>query len=86
MYLFFFFTKVPFNAKKYVFSHSSVPFQNFSLATLLYMHILFIFGVAILKIIYNMASGVRKLTVKVTGRMDDPPFNLTLISILLGTP
>ena len=35
---FFFFTKVPFNAKKYFFIHSSVPFQNFSFATLLSEH------------------------------------------------
>ena len=32
--IFFFFTKVPFDAKEYFFSHSSVPFQNFSFATL----------------------------------------------------
>ena len=32
--VFFFFTKVSFNANKYFFSHSSVPFPNFSFTTL----------------------------------------------------
>ena len=31
------FFKVPFDAKKYFFCHSSVPFANFSFATLLQM-------------------------------------------------
>ena len=30
-----FFTKVPFDTKKYFFTRSSVPFRNFSFATLL---------------------------------------------------
>ena len=34
IYIFMSFTKVPFNAKKYFFSYSSVAFQNFSFATL----------------------------------------------------
>ena len=34
---FFLFTKVLFDAKKYFFSHSSVPFPNFSFATLIEM-------------------------------------------------
>ena len=37
VFFFFFSTKVPFNAKKYFFSPSSVPFQNFSFATLSYI-------------------------------------------------
>ena len=47
---------------------------------LLYMIILFKFEVAILKIICNMASSNINLTLK-----DDPPFSLTLTSILLST-
>ena len=34
MCVYFFSTKVPFNSKKYFFSHSSVPFHNFSFTAL----------------------------------------------------
>ena len=61
-----------------------MQWQRGSSCFLLYMIILFKFEVAILKIIYNMASSNNNLTLKVIGRMI-LPLALAFTSILLGT-